>query len=178
MFAIITVALISGAVADRAKFGTWALFVVLWVTIVYLPVAHWVFASTRATAAGSPTDSALDFAGGTAVHINAGAAALALAIVVGKRTGWRREQMRPHNLPFVVLGAGLLWFGWFGFNSGSAVSAGRLAAARSSTLRSRPRRRSWAGCSWRSCETSTPPHSAPHPVPLPAWSRSRPHVRQ
>jgi Amt family ammonium transporter len=129
MFAIITVALVSGAVADRAKFGTWALFVVLWVTIVYLPVAHWVFFFDEGNG-GWIADrlGALDFAGGTAVHINAGAAALALAIVVGKRMGWRRDPMRPHNLPFVVLGAALLWFGWFGFNSGSAVSAGGLAA--------------------------------------------------
>ncbi|MGH8776482.1 MAG: ammonium transporter [Jiangellaceae bacterium] len=129
MFAIITVALISGAVADRARFGAWALFVVLWVTIVYFPVAHWVFAFDGGDG-GWIGDrlGALDFAGGTAVHINAGAAALALALVVGKRTGWRKEQMRPHNLPFVVLGAGLLWFGWFGFNSGSAVAANGLAA--------------------------------------------------
>jgi Amt family ammonium transporter len=129
MFAIITVALISGAIADRAKFGTWALFVVLWITIVYLPVAHWVFFFDEGNG-GWIADrlGALDFAGGTAVHINAGAAALALAIVVGKRMGWRRDPMRPHNLPFVVLGAALLWFGWFGFNSGSAVSAGGLAA--------------------------------------------------
>jgi len=129
MFAIITVALISGAVADRVKFGTWALFVVVWVTIVYLPVAHWVFFFDEGNG-GWIADrlGALDFAGGTAVHINAGSAALALALVVGKRIGWKREQMRPHNLPFVVLGAGLLWFGWFGFNSGSALSAGGLAA--------------------------------------------------
>ncbi len=129
MFAIVTVALISGAIADRAKFGAWALFVVLWVSIVYFPVAHWVFAFDGGDG-GWIGDrlGALDFAGGTAVHINAGAAALALALVVGKRTGWRKEQMRPHNLPFVVLGAGLLWFGWFGFNSGSAVAANGLAA--------------------------------------------------
>ena len=129
MFAIITVALISGAIADRARFGAWALFVVLWVSVVYFPVAHWVFSFDDGDG-GWIGDrlGALDFAGGTAVHINAGAAALALVLVIGKRTGWRKEQMRPHNLPFVVLGAGLLWFGWFGFNSGSAVAANGLAA--------------------------------------------------
>jgi ammonium transporter, Amt family len=129
MFAIITVALISGAIADRAKFSAWIIFIVAWATIVYFPVAHWVFFFDEGNG-GWIADrlGALDFAGGTAVHINAGAAALALAIVVGKRMGWRRDPMRPHNLPFVVLGAALLWFGWFGFNSGSAVSAGGLAA--------------------------------------------------
>jgi Amt family ammonium transporter len=129
MFAIITIALVSGAIADRTRFGAWALFVVLWVTVVYLPVAHWVFAFDDGEG-GWIGDrlGALDFAGGTAVHINAGAAALALALVIGRRTGWRTEQMRPHNLPFVVLGAGLLWFGWFGFNAGSAVAANGLAA--------------------------------------------------
>jgi ammonium transporter, Amt family len=129
MFAIITIALVSGAIADRARFGAWALFVVLWVTVVYFPVAHWVFAFSDGEG-GWIGDrlGALDFAGGTAVHINAGAAALALALVIGKRSGWRTEQMRPHNLPFVVLGAGLLWFGWFGFNAGSAVAANGLAA--------------------------------------------------
>ena len=98
-------------------------FVVLWATIVYFPVAHWVFLRrSTATAAGSPTAiGAVDFAGGTAVHINAGAAALVLCIVLGKRRGWPREAMRPHNLPLVMLGAGLLWFGWFGFNAGSAA---------------------------------------------------------
>jgi ammonium transporter, Amt family len=133
MFAIITPALISGAIADRAKFGAWTLFVGLWVTIVYFPVAHWVFAFGGAEhndGGGWIADrlNALDFAGGTAVHINAGAAALALAIVLGKRKGWPREQMKPHSLPLVVLGAGMLWFGWFGFNAGSALAANDLAA--------------------------------------------------
>jgi Amt family ammonium transporter len=129
MFAIITVALISGAIADRAKFGAWLVFVVLWATIVYFPIAHWVFFFDEGNG-GWIGDrlGALDFAGGTAVHINSGAAALALAIVLGKRIGWRRDPMRPHNLPLVVLGAGLLWFGWFGFNAGSAVAANNTAA--------------------------------------------------
>jgi Amt family ammonium transporter len=133
MFAIITPALISGAIADRAKFWAWALFLGLWVTIVYFPVAHWVFAFSSAD--GSVVGGwiannlkALDFAGGTAVHINAGAAGLALAIVLGKRKGWPKESMRPHNLPFVLLGASLLWFGWYGFNAGSALGASETAA--------------------------------------------------
>ena len=133
MFAVITPALISGAIADRVKFWSWTIFVGLWVTVVYFPVAHWVFAFdgfVGADATGgwiANTLGALDFAGGTAVHINAGAAGLALAIVLGKRRGWPREPMRPHNLPFVLLGAALLWFGWFGFNAGSALGAGELA---------------------------------------------------
>ena len=135
MFAVITPALISGAIADRVKFWSWTLFVGLWATIVYFPVAHWVFSFdgfVGADAVGGWIANvsklgALDFAGGTAVHINAGAAGLALAIVLGKRRGWPREPMRPHNLPFVLLGASLLWFGWFGFNAGSALGAGDLA---------------------------------------------------
>ena len=133
MFAIITPALISGAVADRAKFSAWAVFVALWSTIVYFPVAHWVFAfgnkvGDTVTGAGFLASRGVqDFAGGTAVHINAGAAALALAIVLGKRHGWRRDPMRPHSLPLVMLGAGLLWFGWFGFNAGSSLAANGIA---------------------------------------------------
>jgi ammonium transporter, Amt family len=132
-FAIITVALISGAVADRLRFGPWLLFAGLWATIVYFPVAHWVFAfsndDTGVVGGWIANDlGAIDFAGGTAVHINAGVAALALAIVVGKRRGWPREPMRPHNLTLVMLGAGLLWFGWFGFNAGSALGANGTAA--------------------------------------------------
>jgi ammonium transporter, Amt family len=131
MFAIITPALISGAIADRAKFLGWAVFVTLWTSIVYFPVAHWVFSFGDADGnhagwlAGWGVE---DFAGGTAVHINAGIAGLALAIVLGKRNGWPRSQFKPHNLPLVMLGAGLLWFGWFGFNAGSALGANGLAA--------------------------------------------------
>jgi ammonium transporter, Amt family len=128
-FAIITVALLSGAIADRAKFGSWVLFVGVWITLVYLPVAHWAFAAQGGTG-GWIIDKlkALDFAGGTVVEINSGAAALALALVLGKRDGFKRDPMRPHNMPLVLLGAGMLWFGWFGFNAGSALSAGSLAA--------------------------------------------------
>lgn len=132
MFAIITPALISGAIADRAKFVPWTIFVAIWTTVVYLPVAHWVFAFGNkvgdvVTGAGYLAAKGVqDFAGGTAVHINAGAAGLALAIVLGKRIGWRKESMRPHSLPLVMLGAGLLWFGWFGFNAGSALGANAI----------------------------------------------------
>jgi len=133
MFAIITPALISGAIADRAKFVPWTIFVAIWSTIVYFPVAHWVFAFGNkvgdvVTGVGYLAGKGVeDFAGGTAVHINAGAAGLALAIVLGKRVGWRKESMRPHSLPLVMLGAGLLWFGWFGFNAGSALGANGIA---------------------------------------------------
>ncbi len=133
MFAIITPALISGAIADRTKFTAWAVFVAIWTTIVYFPVAHWVFAfgnkvGDTVTGTGYLAGKGLeDFAGGTAVHINAGAAGLALAIVLGKRVGWRKEAMRPHSLPLVLLGSGLLWFGWFGFNAGSALAANGTA---------------------------------------------------
>ncbi len=128
-FAIITVALLSGAIADRAKYGSWVIFVGIWITLVYLPVAHWAFAAQNGDG-GWIVDKlkALDFAGGTVVEINSGAAALALALVLGKRDGFKRDPMRPHNMPLVLLGAGMLWFGWFGFNAGSALSAGSLAA--------------------------------------------------
>jgi ammonium transporter, Amt family len=136
MFAVITPALISGAVADRLKFWSWTLFIALWATICYFPVAHWVFSfdgfvgadAVGGWIANASKLGALDFAGGTAVHINAGAAGLALAIVLGRRRGWPKEPMRPHNLPFTLLGASLLWFGWFGFNAGSALTAGDLAS--------------------------------------------------
>ncbi len=134
MFAIITPALISGAIADRAKFWGWTLFVAIWVTVVYFPVAHWVFSFNGFVGPDAVGGwianqlKALDFAGGTAVHINAGAAGLALAIVLGKRRGWPKGTGRPHNVPFVLLGAALLWFGWYGFNAGSALAANDLAA--------------------------------------------------
>jgi ammonium transporter, Amt family len=137
VFAIITVALISGAIADRAKFSTWMIFVGIWVSLVYFPIAHWVFDFTLTDDNDVVTHvggwiandlAAIDFAGGTAVHINAGIAGLMLAIVLGKRIGWRKEPMRPHNLTLVMLGAGLLWFGWFGFNAGSAVAANNTAS--------------------------------------------------
>ncbi len=127
MFAIITPALITGAFAERAKFSAVIVFVALWVTIVYAPVAHWVWAQNGwlGTLGGL---GAYDFAGGTIVHINSGIAALAAALAFGKRPGLGRMPMEPHNVPYVVLRAALLWFGWFGFNAGSAVAAGASAA--------------------------------------------------
>ena len=124
-FAIITVALLSGAIADRAKFSSWMIFAGIWVTLVYSPIAHAAFTPDGFFAKNI---RALDFAGGTVVEINSGAAALALALVLGKREGFKRDPMRPHNMPLVLLGAGLLWFGWFGFNAGSALQASSLAA--------------------------------------------------
>ena len=120
MFAIITPALITGAFAERMKFSAFVVFTTLWVTIVYAPVAHWVWADGGWLLGLG----ALDFAGGTVVHINSGVAALAAALILGPRLGFGRQAMEPHNVPLVVLGAGLLWFGWFGFNAGSALSAG------------------------------------------------------
>ena len=141
MFAIITPALISGSIADRTKFVSWSVFATLWAIIVYFPVAHWVFDFGALggkpgwlTSLWAPMKDGVqssagveDFAGGTAVHINAGAAALALCIVLGKRVGFKKNPMRPHNVPWVLLGSGLLWFGWFGFNAGSAVGSNGLA---------------------------------------------------
>jgi Amt family ammonium transporter len=140
-FAIITVALVSGAIADRAKFGSWMIFAGIWATVVYFPVASWVFnfglADDGSFAYGGWITHGLqdvfgvgviDFAGGTAVHINAGAAALALALVLGRRVGFKKGAYVPHNPPFVLLGAGLLWFGWFGFNAGSELAADGTAA--------------------------------------------------
>jgi Amt family ammonium transporter len=133
-FAIITVALISGAIADRAKFGAWMVFAGVWATVVYFPVANWVFNFTLTD--GKITDGGwivynlgvIDFAGGTAVHINAGAAGLALAIVLGKRFGFAKGMSQPHNVPLTLLGTALLWFGWFGFNAGSEVAADGFAS--------------------------------------------------
>jgi Amt family ammonium transporter len=124
-FAIITVALISGAIADRAKFGAWLIFAGLWATIVYFPVAAWVWGGGWIFNMGSLFGldySTLDYAGGTAVHINAGAAALALAIVLGKRVGFAKGAHKPHNVPLTLLGASILWFGWFGFNAGAEAA--------------------------------------------------------
>ncbi|MBM3688510.1 MAG: ammonium transporter [Actinobacteria bacterium] len=133
MFAILTIALVTGAIADRTKFLAWGIFAAVWVTIVYFPVAHWVFDFGNEELGGGGAGwlanlGVLDFAGGTAVHINAGAAALALVIVIGKRVGFGRVPMKPHSLPLVLLGAALLFFGWFGFNAGSALGAGQVAA--------------------------------------------------
>ncbi len=124
-FAAITPALISGAVAGRLKFSAWAVFVPLWLLLVYTPVTYWVYNGWFSHGKEGDLD-ALDFAGGTAIHINAGVAALAFVLVLGKRRGWPREAMFPHSLPLVLLGTGILWFGWFGFNAGSAGDASGL----------------------------------------------------
>lgn len=140
-FAVITVALISGAIADRVKFSTWLVFSALWVTLAYFPLAHMVWgggllsgsasgisAKLFGTTDGVANVAPIDFAGGTVVHINAGMAGLVLALLIGKRVGFGRQPMRPHNVPLVMLGSGILWFGWFGFNSGSALAANESAA--------------------------------------------------
>ena len=128
MFACLTVGLIAGALADRLKFGAWIIFAAIWASLVYFPVAHWVWGDGWIEMMDIGGASVIDFAGGTAVHINAGAAALAVCIVLGRRLGWPKQPMRPHNLTMVMLGAGLLWFGWFGFNAGSAYAADNTAA--------------------------------------------------
>ncbi|MFG2783201.1 ammonium transporter [Streptomyces prunicolor] len=125
MFAIITPALISGALADRVKIVAWSVYIALWATLVYFPVAHWVWEPTTGWLFKY---GVIDFAGGTAVHINAGAAALGAILVIRKRVGFKKDPFRPHNLPLVMLGAGLLWFGWFGFNAGSWLGADGVSA--------------------------------------------------
>lgn len=130
-FAIITVALIAGSLAERVKFGTWMLFATLWVTLAYFPMAHMVWGGGLLSGDGpiaALTGTApIDFAGGTVVHINAGMAALVIALVIGTRRQFGKEQVRPHSLPLIMLGSGLLFFGWFGFNAGSAFTADGLA---------------------------------------------------
>ena len=128
MFAALTVALIAGAVPERMKFGAWLVFAGIWALVVYFPVAHWVFNLDPETGGWIAKLGVIDFAGGTAVHINAGIAALMLAIVVGRRLGWPHAPTKPHNLTLVMIGAGLLWFGWFGFNAGSELAADNTAA--------------------------------------------------
>lgn len=125
MFAVITPALITGAFAERMKFSAFLIFTLLWATLIYDPLAHWVWA----VGGWLRNFGALDFAGGTVVHISSGASALACALVLKARLGYGKEHMAPHNLPMTVLGASLLWFGWFGFNAGSAVSSGALATS-------------------------------------------------
>ncbi len=188
MFAIITVALISGAIADRTKFLGWGVFAAIWVTLVYFPVAHWVFdfGGTELDGVGDGWLAGMgveDFAGGTAVHINAGAAGLALAIVLGKRVGWPKTQMKPHSLPLVLLGSGLLYFGWFGFNAGSALGANQIAAiAFTNTMLATAsgivgwsiRRRSATGTRRRWVRPPVPsPASWPSPRPVRSSSRGQ-----
>ena len=131
LFCVITGALVSGAIADRARFGAWLVFIAVWTVLVYAPIAHWIFDFDSEGHVGGWMANrlgVLDFAGGTAVEICSGASGLALALVLGKRLGFGRDPMRPHNLTLVMLGAGLLWFGWFGFNAGSALGANQTAA--------------------------------------------------
>jgi len=128
MFAIITPALITGAFAERAKFSTFLVFMLLWSFLVYDPVAHWIFGPGWLGVLDPGGINALDFAGGAAIHVNAGAAALAAAIFFGQRRGYGKEAMEPHNVTYIVLGAAILWFGWFGFNAGSAGAASAVAA--------------------------------------------------
>ncbi|HET9423236.1 MAG TPA: ammonium transporter [Nocardioides sp.] len=131
LFCVVTGALVSGAIADRARFGAWMVFVSVWTLLVYAPIAHWIFDFSAGDHVGGWMANELkviDFAGGTAVEICSGASALALALVLGRRIGFGRDPMRPHNLTLVMLGAGLLWFGWFGFNAGSALGANHKAA--------------------------------------------------
>ena len=146
MFAIITPALITGAWAERMKFSTFLVFMILWATLVYDPVAHWVWGD----GGWLKNLGALDFAGGTVVHINAGIAALAAALVMGRRHGYGTEAFIPHNLPMTVLGAGLLWFGWFGFNAGSALASGSLASSAftATHLATCAATLSWIGAEW------------------------------
>ncbi len=155
MFAVITPALITGAFAERAKFSTFLVFMVLWATLVYDPVAHWVWGQGGwlglvPDAAGDVGLKALDFAGGTVVHVNAGVAALAAAVLYGRRHGFGRDPMEPHDITMVVVGAALLWFGWFGFNAGSALAAGALAsnAFVVTHVATAAAALSWTGLSW------------------------------
>ena len=147
MFAIITPALITGAFAERVKFGPFLIFIAAWSLLVYAPVAHWVFDSEGWIFASL---KGLDFAGGTAIHVNAGAAALAAAICYGRRKGYGEEPMEPHNVPFIILGAGILWFGWFGFNAGSAGAANAQAvnAFVVTTTAASTAALAWTGMSW------------------------------
>jgi Amt family ammonium transporter len=146
MFAIITPALITGAWAERLKFSSFLVFILLWATLVYDPVAHWIWGD----GGWLKNLGALDFAGGTVVHVNAGIAALAAALVVGRREGYGKEAFIPHNLPMTILGAGLLWFGWFGFNAGSALAADGLATSAfiATHLATCAAVLSWCGVEW------------------------------
>ncbi len=146
MFAIITIALISGALAERIKFSAYCVFAVLWTTLVYDPIAHWVWGGGWLA---NLTPAALDFAGGTVVHLSSGISAMALIMFLGKRHGYPTERMAPHSLPLTLLGAGLLWFGWYGFNAGSALAANGTAALAFTTTTVAP---AAAGLAWMFAE--------------------------
>jgi len=153
MFAVITPALITGAFAERMRFGPFLVFSLLWATFVYNPLAHWIWGD----GGWLGRLGALDFAGGIAVHVSSGVAALAAAILLGKREGYGSEELRPHNLPMTLLGAGLLWFGWFGFNAGSALSAGSLAGSAfvATHVAGTTGALSWIGMEWRTTGKAT-----------------------
>ena len=171
MFAVITPALITGAFAERMKFSSFLVFMVLWFTIVYCPVAHWVWGD----GGWLKNLGALDFAGGTVVHINAGIAALAAALVVGKRQGYgNHTTFIPHNLPMTILGAGLLWFGWFGFNAGSALAAGPWPVPPSRPRTWPPPPPPCPGWEWNGSFGANPPPWARLPEPWPDWWPSLP----
>ncbi len=168
-FAIITAALISGAMVERMRFGPYLAFIALWSLLVYAPVAHWVWGGGWLMSRG-----VLDFAGGTVVHINAGVSALVAALVLGVRKDYGRQAILPHNVPFVLLGAGLLWFGWFGFNGGSALGANELPRSPSPTRSSRRWPRWSSGCCSTTSAPGTPRRSAAPRPSSSAWSPSRP----
>ena len=165
-FCIITAALISGAIVERMRFSAYVAFISLWSVVVYAPIAHWVWGGGWLADLG-----AWDFAGGTVVHVNAAAAALVAALVVGRRSDYGSSSILPHNVPFVLLGAGLLWFGWFGFNAGSAVAANGIAALAFSTTMLAP------ACSGSGGSGSTPA-ARWRPARLPDWRSSRPCWRR
>ncbi|MBW1783505.1 MAG: ammonium transporter [Deltaproteobacteria bacterium] len=153
MFAVITPALITGAFAERMRFGPFLLFSLLWATFVYNPLAHWIWGN----GGWLGRMGALDFAGGVAVHVSSGVAALAAAMLLGKREGYGSEELRPHNLPMTLLGAGLLWFGWFGFNAGSALTAGPLAGSAfvATHVAGTTGALSWIGMEWKATGKAT-----------------------
>src|SRR5881409_3487284 len=170
MFAVITPALITGAFAERKKFSAFLLFTVLWATFVYDPLAHWVWGD----GGWLKKLGALDFAGGTVVHISSGMSALVCAIMLGERRGYGHHPMQPHNLPMTVMGAGLLWFGWFGFNAGSALEANGLAASAflATNTGAAAAALGWMFTEWMS--RGKPTCWARRPGPSPGWSPSRP----
>jgi Amt family ammonium transporter len=166
-FAIITPALITGATADRLKFSAYVVFISVWLIVVYSPIAHMVFAGGWLASQG-----ALDFAGGAVVHMNAGAAALALVLVLGVRRGYPDRPMPPHSLPLTMIGTGILWFGWAGFNAGSALRRTALLPKAIGTRSSCVGRRCSAGCCSSGCTQVIPRRSAPRRVQSPVSSRS------
>ncbi len=168
-FAIVTAALISGAIVERMRFGPYLAFITLWGLVVYAPVAHWVWGGGFLARLG-----ALDFAGGTVVHVNAGAAALVAALVLGPRKDYARQAILPHNVPFTLLGAGLLWFGWFGFNGGSALASNGLASLAFVNTMFAPTATLVVWTLLDLARTGRRPPSAPRRRSSWAWSRSRP----